>query len=311
MILYKNRDYKINARFRRRGFTIVELLVVIVVIGILATISIVSYRGISQRAKESAIASEAAQLVKSHKTKTLLNNGEPPSDAIIGQNCNANDPTTLCVSEQYRQALETELGGVVIESFGPETISDELYLKAKDIDSNIVGFFKADEPEVGVNLINFMDSGGQESTNINSLVWYHSSQEDAEDLNIILDKYYNNNPNQTYTLSFDIKTNEVINSRLDCFMYKLGNKYKFSSTNPRGIDDSIIELAASNFNQVAVQKRFSGSFRLSISDNNSLWSLLVFRFSNVSWANFSIRNVKIELGNRATPWSPSPYPIVD
>ena len=34
----------------RRGFTIVELLVVIVVIGILATITIVTYIGISSKA---------------------------------------------------------------------------------------------------------------------------------------------------------------------------------------------------------------------------------------------------------------------
>jgi type II secretion system protein G len=37
----------------RRGFTIVELLIVIVVIGILAAITIVAYNGIQQRARDS------------------------------------------------------------------------------------------------------------------------------------------------------------------------------------------------------------------------------------------------------------------
>jgi len=41
---------KIKSNRKGRGFTIVELLVVIVVIGILATITIVSYAGITQKA---------------------------------------------------------------------------------------------------------------------------------------------------------------------------------------------------------------------------------------------------------------------
>lgn len=47
-----------------KGFTIVELLIVIVVIGILATISIVAYNGISQRAKNTAIINAARDTFK-------------------------------------------------------------------------------------------------------------------------------------------------------------------------------------------------------------------------------------------------------
>lgn len=43
---------------KREGFTIVELLIVIVVIAILATISIVAYSGIQDRAHDSAIQSD-------------------------------------------------------------------------------------------------------------------------------------------------------------------------------------------------------------------------------------------------------------
>lgn len=46
------------------GFTIVELLIVIVVIGILATITVVSYRGIQARANESAIKSDLSAMAK-------------------------------------------------------------------------------------------------------------------------------------------------------------------------------------------------------------------------------------------------------
>jgi len=45
---------------KNRGFTIVELLIVVVVIAILAAITIVSYNGITQRAKEATVKNDAA-----------------------------------------------------------------------------------------------------------------------------------------------------------------------------------------------------------------------------------------------------------
>lgn len=47
---------------RRRGFTIVELLIVIVVVAILATITVVSYNGVQQRAQVSALANGFKQI---------------------------------------------------------------------------------------------------------------------------------------------------------------------------------------------------------------------------------------------------------
>lgn len=47
-----------------RGFTIVELLIVVVVIAILAAITIVSYNGITNRANQSAAKSAAANVQK-------------------------------------------------------------------------------------------------------------------------------------------------------------------------------------------------------------------------------------------------------
>lgn len=51
----------------RSGFTIVELLIVIVVIGILAAITIVAYNGIQQRARDTARKSDLALIAKSLK----------------------------------------------------------------------------------------------------------------------------------------------------------------------------------------------------------------------------------------------------
>ena len=47
-----------------KGFTIVELLIVIVVIGILAAITIVAYNGVTKRSQETKIASDTAQIKK-------------------------------------------------------------------------------------------------------------------------------------------------------------------------------------------------------------------------------------------------------
>ena len=49
---------------RKPGFTIVELLIVIVVIAILAAISVVAYNGIQNRAADSAVVSDLAVLKK-------------------------------------------------------------------------------------------------------------------------------------------------------------------------------------------------------------------------------------------------------
>jgi prepilin-type N-terminal cleavage/methylation domain-containing protein len=48
----------------KSGFTIVELLIVIVVIGILATITIVAYNGIQERARVSSVSSALSQAAK-------------------------------------------------------------------------------------------------------------------------------------------------------------------------------------------------------------------------------------------------------
>lgn len=52
---------------RQPGFTIVELLIVIVVIAILAAISIVAYNGVQQRAKSAALADATVKVQKAFK----------------------------------------------------------------------------------------------------------------------------------------------------------------------------------------------------------------------------------------------------
>ena len=62
------------------GFTIVELLIVIVVIGVLAAISVVAYNGIQQRALNAQIVGAAKTYKQAFDAYTAQNGQLPPSN---------------------------------------------------------------------------------------------------------------------------------------------------------------------------------------------------------------------------------------
>lgn len=74
---------------RQSGFTIVELLIVIVVIAILATISVVAYNGIQQRARDNIRKSDLATIEKALELLYIdhgkyITTSEPCMDTSIG-----------------------------------------------------------------------------------------------------------------------------------------------------------------------------------------------------------------------------------
>ena len=74
------------ARTKNTGFTIVELLIVVVVIAILAAITIVSYNGISNRTHEAAVQSDMSGLAKKmEEFKTVRASGSYPSTSELSQ----------------------------------------------------------------------------------------------------------------------------------------------------------------------------------------------------------------------------------
>jgi len=104
-----------------RGFTIVELLIVIVVIAILAAITIVAYNGIQNRAKASAgqeLASQVAKKAEAYNTikssyPTTINNFSA-SDAP-----EANLDNTSSVSFGTALTADSAKGGTVVAYMNP------------------------------------------------------------------------------------------------------------------------------------------------------------------------------------------------
>ncbi len=80
------------------GFTIVELLVVIVVIGVLAAITIVSYTGVSQKAVAASLQSDLSNASRRLKMFNIDNSAYPPAN-----NCaQANSSTNYCYGRSMR-----------------------------------------------------------------------------------------------------------------------------------------------------------------------------------------------------------------
>jgi len=83
----------VSERSESNGFTIVELLVVIVVIGILAAITIISYIGISNRAKVTALQSDLTNASTQLKISQATNaSGDYPTN-----NCPTPGATEICL----------------------------------------------------------------------------------------------------------------------------------------------------------------------------------------------------------------------
>lgn len=90
-------------RSKQRGFTIVELLIVIVVIGILAAITIVAYNGIQTRASNTQTVDAVGSFVEAYHLYAIDNGDYPQLTGCLGEDypapgnrCLAQDGTGYC-----------------------------------------------------------------------------------------------------------------------------------------------------------------------------------------------------------------------
>ena len=90
---YEHDNAALRRESARRGFTIVELLIVVVVIAILAAITIVAYNGIQNKAKISAAQSAVSQAVKKVQIYAVQNADSYPATAQDAGLTSANGTT--------------------------------------------------------------------------------------------------------------------------------------------------------------------------------------------------------------------------
>lgn len=105
-----------------RGFTIVELLVVIVVIGILAAITIVSYTGISQKAITATLQSDLGNASKQLKLYQVEQSQYPTSFDV--NNCPTPVNTKYCLKISSGNTFDrTAYAASVNNSTNPQTFT--------------------------------------------------------------------------------------------------------------------------------------------------------------------------------------------
>ena len=106
-----------NVWAKQKGFTIVELLIVIVVIGILAAITIVAFNGVQQRANNTKFANMVGQYAKALSIYATEKSAYPGVVAAsVANNLACLDGTTTCWSGAdavKSTTLQTELAQYV------------------------------------------------------------------------------------------------------------------------------------------------------------------------------------------------------
>jgi prepilin-type N-terminal cleavage/methylation domain-containing protein len=159
-------------KFKRAGFTITELLVVIVVIGILAAITVVSYSGITQKAKDSSLQSDLAN-ASSQLELYKIEYGSYPS-VLDANNC----PVLPVADTKY--CLKLSPGNAISYSYlEPSqsnfiTINNGSNVKSKSSDGSIASGYDLSyglalsldagnstsypEPKTGLDWINVIDN---------------------------------------------------------------------------------------------------------------------------------------------------------
>ena len=117
-----------NTKIKERGFTIVELLIVIVVIAILAAISIVAYTGIQNRAKTSTAQSLAAQIQKKAEAWNTVQSGYPTFEQFYTNSLAPTGTGTAAVAAGGSGPAEAKLDDATkIATTAPSSESTVMY----------------------------------------------------------------------------------------------------------------------------------------------------------------------------------------
>lgn len=119
-----------------KGFTIVELLIVIVVIGILAAITIVAFNGITSRANTTTAQSAADSFATKLDAYNAENSTYPVSNASITSVATTNGVATTATSSWYSaqgSAFSATTGAIQLATAGATAMTTLTSSQAKQV----------------------------------------------------------------------------------------------------------------------------------------------------------------------------------
>lgn len=264
MLMHKNKKH-LNAE-NYAGFTIVELLVVIVVIGILAAITIVSYIGVSQNAVAAGLKSDLSNASNQLKMFYIEKGTYPTIN-----NCPSPGASEICLKTSNDNNLQYS----VSNNLTPPTFN----LTATNSSQTYAIGGNGSVTISGQNLLSGDTS--IEKTGFNEFLQYAD-----------LAPIFNNYGLVSYTISFDIKSaNIAVQSSIQAYMQNgSGARYSFNVSFP--VTTSYV--------------RKSITITPAVASLTLTQSMLAFYGIYGSGNIASVKNVKVELGSVATPWSQAP-----
>lgn len=125
----------------KKGFTIVELLIVIIVIAILASISLVAYGGIQDKAKVTKKRADISNIMKSATAAALIDGGQYSLDSSMSQADKDHTLNSLNLSSFSEKLViddEDPLGGPSCTSTAG-SMTKEKYCIGLSVDESVSG----------------------------------------------------------------------------------------------------------------------------------------------------------------------------